>query len=125
MPRALGRVNARSHAPYRAIICYATLAVVFALTGTFAELAVLSALASAAFYIAGCAAAWKLVRQGVAQAGTPLNCRWLGTAMVVGVGSMLLLIALASRAEVLGLFVLIGTSTIVYLIQVRLALRRA
>jgi APA family basic amino acid/polyamine antiporter len=125
LPRALGRVHARSHAPYIAIICYATLAVVFALTGTFAELAVLSALASAAFYIAGCAAAWKLVRQGVAQAGTPLNCRWLGTAMVVGVGSMLLLIALASRAEVLGLFVLIGTSTIVYLIQVRLALRRA
>jgi basic amino acid/polyamine antiporter, APA family len=80
VPRALGRVHARSHAPYRAIICYATLAVVFALTGTFAELAVLSALASAAFYIAGCAAAWKLARQGVAQAGTRLNFRWLGTA---------------------------------------------
>jgi hypothetical protein len=108
-----------------AITCYAVLAAILALSGTFAELAVLSALASAAFYIAGCAAAWKLARQGVAQAGTPLKSRGLGAATVVGCASMMALIALASREEILGLVALIGVSAIVYVTQTRMALRRA
>ena len=44
--------------------------------------------------------------------------------MVVGITSMLVLIALASRAELVGLFVVIGGSTIVYLVQTRSALFR-
>lgn len=58
LPRVLGRTHPRTHAPHVAIVCYAGLALISAMTGTFAELAVLSALTSAAFYIAGCAAAW-------------------------------------------------------------------
>jgi len=125
LPGVLGRVHPRSHAPYVAIACYATLAVALALTGTFAELAVLSALATAPFYIAGCAATWQLVRRGVAQAGGPLNFRWLGIATVVGIASMLLLIALASRGEILGLLALIGISVVIYLLQTQVALRRS
>ncbi len=117
-------MHARSHSPYVAIICYAILAVVFALTGTFAELAVLSALASAAFYIGGCAAVWKLARRGIAQATAPLNFRWLGTAVIVGIGSMWVLIAMASRDEIVGLFVLVSASAAVYLLQARMALKR-
>ena len=120
----LGRVHPRSHAPHIAILCYAALAMGLALTGTFAELAVLSTLATAALYIAGCAGAWRLARNGVAQAGTPLNFRWLGAAMVAGITSMLVLIALASRAEIIGLFAVVGVSTIVYLVQARSALAR-
>jgi amino acid transporter len=119
LPRALARVQARSHAPHGAIVCYAALAIALALSGTFAELAVLSTLATAVLYIAGCAAAWWLARRGVALAGTPLNFRWLGTAMVIGVTSMLVLIALASRAESLGLLAAIGLSAVVYLLSGR------
>jgi len=125
LPSVLGRLHARTHAPHVAITCYAILAAVLALTGTFAELAVLSALASAAFYVAGCAAAWKLARRGIAHAGTPLKFRWLGAATVVGIASMLALIALASREELIGLFTLIGVSVIVYLMQTRMARRHA
>jgi amino acid transporter len=125
LPRALGHVHARSHAPHVAIACYATLAVALALTGTFTELAVLSALGTAAFYIAGCAATWQLVRRGLAQAGEPLNFRWLGIATVLGITSMLALIALAERKEILGLFALIGISAAVYLLQTQVQLRRA
>jgi APA family basic amino acid/polyamine antiporter len=124
LPRSLGRVHPRTHAPHIAILCYAAVAIGLALTGTFAELAVLATLASSALYAAGCIAAWRLTRTGVARAGAPLNFRWLGTATVVGVASMLLMIALASRAEIFGLFAVIALSATVYLVQSRTGLER-
>jgi basic amino acid/polyamine antiporter, APA family len=124
LPRALGRLHRRSHAPHVAILCYATLAIALALTGTFAELAVLAALTSAGLYIAGCAAAWVLARRAVALSGTPLKFRWLGTATVIGATSMLALIALASRQEITGLVALLGLSTFIYMVQTRSAFAR-
>jgi APA family basic amino acid/polyamine antiporter len=117
LPQVLGRIEPRSHTPYVAILFYATLAVALGLTGSFAELAVLSTLAIAPLYIAGCTAAWVLARRGVALAGRPLNFRFLGVAAVVGIGSMLALIALASRQEIIGLFALIGLSAVAYFLQ--------
>ena len=121
LPRALGRVHPRSHTPYVAILSYAALAIALALTGSFAELAVLGTLASAGLYIAACIATWLLARRGVALAGTPLNFRWLGAAAVIGAGSMLVLTALASRTEIIGLATLIAVSGLVYLVQTRIA----
>jgi hypothetical protein len=91
----------------------------WALTGTFAELAVLAALTTAALYIFGCLAAWRLARSGVALAGAPLNFRRLRAAMLIGVTSMLTVIALASRAEILGLANLIVVSAAICLLQTR------
>jgi basic amino acid/polyamine antiporter, APA family len=125
LPSALGRIHARSHAPHVAIVCYATIAVALALSGTFTELAVLSALTTAPLYIAGCAATWRLVRRGVAQSGEPLNFRWLGIATILGITSMLVLIALGSRGEIIGLFALMGASVAIYLLQTQVALRRS
>lgn len=119
LPRVLGRVHPRSHAPHVAILCYAALAAALAVSGTFAELAVLSTLAISVVYMGGCTAAWKLARRGVALAGSPLNFRWLGTAMLIGVTSMMVLIALASRAEILGLLGVVGASALIYLLQTR------
>lgn len=121
LPRVLGRVHARTHTPHIAILVYAALATILALSGGFAELAVLATLASAGLYIAGCIAAWLLARRGVALAGTPLGFRWLGGAVVIGVSSMVALIALASRTEILGLLALIAASGAVYLLQTRVA----
>jgi uncharacterized membrane protein len=85
-----------------------------ALSGTFAELAVLATLTSAVLYIAGCAAAWRLARSGVALAGAPLNFRWLRAAMLIGIGSMLVLIALGSREEIIGLVALVVLSAVAF-----------
>lgn len=119
LPLALGRVHPRSHAPYMAILAYATLAIVLALTGTFAELAVLSTLAMAPIYIVGCVAAWVLARRGVALAGPPLRFRFLGTAATIGIASTLVLIVLGSLREIAGLATLVVVSAVVYLIQSR------
>ena len=121
LPRVLGQVNLRTHTPNAAILCYAGLAIALALSGSFVELAVLATLGSAALYIAGCAAALRLAHRGIAQAGRPLNFRWLGAAALTGISSMVALIALASRAEIFGLLALIGISGAIYLMQTRRA----
>jgi hypothetical protein len=75
-------------------------------------------------YAGGCAAAWVLARRGVERAGTPLNFRYLGTATVIGVVSLLCLIGLGSRQEIFGLVVLIGLSGLLYRIQTHIASHR-
>jgi len=120
LPRVLGRVHSRFQSPHMAIVFYCAIAAGLALSGTFAELAVLSTLAIAPLYIAGCASAWQLARRGVALAGEPLNFRWIGIAVLIGIAGMLVLIGLASRAEITGLGVIILVSGAIYLLQSRL-----
>jgi amino acid transporter len=119
LPRALGRVHPSTHAPHVAIVVYAALAIGLSLTGTFAELAVLSMLTVAPLYIAGCAAAWRLSRAGVALAGAPLNFRFLRAAMLTGICSMVVLVALASRDEILGLAAVLAACVIVFWLSAR------
>jgi APA family basic amino acid/polyamine antiporter len=124
LPGALGRLS-RNNAPHVAIIVYALLAIALAVSGTFAELAVLATLASAVLYILICAAAWQLARRGVAENGRPLNFKWLATAAVVGIGAMLGAIALASPEEILGLLALIGVCVVIYWLQTRVLATQA
>jgi APA family basic amino acid/polyamine antiporter len=119
LPRVLARVHPRNHVPHVAILTYAAVQIAMALSGTFVELALLSALTVAGLYITGCFAAWRLARRGVALAGEPLGFRWLGAAASVGIGGMLIIIALASRAQIAGLLALIGISAAVYRVQTR------
>jgi APA family basic amino acid/polyamine antiporter len=118
LPRSLaviGLVHPGTQVPYVAILAYAGIAALLALTGTFAELAALATLTTAALYAVGCVAAWLLARRGIAVAGAPLNFRWLGAATFVGVGSMLALIALGSWREIAGLALLVALSVLLYL----------
>jgi len=117
MPRVLGRLHPRTHTPYVAIVTYALLAIALAITGTFAELAVLSTLAVAPLYIAACLAAWRLSRRSVARAGTPLNFPWLGVAVMVGIVSMVAVVAFGSRAEIVGLIVVVAMSALAYVVM--------
>jgi amino acid transporter len=125
LPRALGRLSERGRAPYVAIFWYGAMAIGLALSGSFAQLAAPATLALATLYIAACSASWQLARTRVAHAGTPLDFRWLGAATVIGIGSMLTLIVLASRAEIVGLLVLTGLSLLAYLVQTRMLYPRS
>jgi amino acid transporter len=119
LPGVLGRLNPRTHSPNVAILTYTCAGALIAITGTFAELAVLSALTTTVIYICSCLAAWRLQRSGTALAGPPLNFCALRTAAIVGIGSMILIIALASPIEILGLALLVGLSVVLYLAQAR------
>ena len=120
LPALLGRLNPHTHTPNAAILIYAGAGALLAVTGTFAELAVLSALASTVLYICICLAAWRLQRRGTALAGAPLDFRWLKPVAVIGVASMVVLIVLAAPGEILGLVLLVGLSAVLYLAQARL-----
>ena len=95
-----------------------------ALTGTFAELAVLSTLLVTVPYVGGCAAAVVLARRGVALAGTPLGFRWLPLAAVIGIGSCVALVVLAARMGYNGPYVagLVTLSTVLGLATLPFAL---
>jgi amino acid transporter len=125
MPRVLGRVHARTHTPRVAILCYAAVAAVLALTGTFADLAVAATLLCAVPYAGGCAAAWLLARRGIAEDGEPLGFRWLGLAAALGITSMIALVALAARAEIVGLVVVVAVAAALYVAATRIAAARA
>jgi len=62
--------------------------------------------------------AWRLARHGVVLAGPPLNFRWLGTAVVIATLSMIVLTALASWTEIVGIAALVGVIVTAYGLQV-------
>lgn len=119
LPVRLGRVHPTTHAPHVAIVCYAVIAVLLALTGTFAELVVLATLASAALYLMGCAAVWKLATDAGrgTHAKTP---RILKLAAAVGIASMLLVIFFATAVETAGLGAMIAVGVLSYVLRRRL-----
>jgi len=123
LPALLGRLTATGHTPHWSIVTYGALAVALALSGTYTELAPLATLVLAALYVGACAAAWQLTRRGIAEAGAPLGFRRIGVAAAVGIGSMLALIALGTRKEILGLTLCIAASLIAHLVQTGLASR--
>jgi basic amino acid/polyamine antiporter, APA family len=116
LPALLGRLHPTTHTPNAAILTYVAAGMLLAITGTFAELAVLSALASTVLYAYVCFAAWRLRQRGIALAGTPLNFRWLKLAAITGIAGMIVMVALASPTEMLGLALLIGVSVLLYLV---------
>lgn len=125
LPSALGRLHARSNAPHVSIVCYALIAIGLAISGTFAELAVLATLTEAVLYILVCTAAWQLARRGIANVGQPLKFKWLPAAVLVGSVSMLGAIAAASQEEILGLLALSAVFVAVYWLRTRLAVTQA
>jgi basic amino acid/polyamine antiporter, APA family len=124
LPAVLGRLNLKTHTPDTAILIYTGAGALLAISGTFAELAVLSALATTVLYGYMCLAAWRLHQRGIALAGAPLNFRGLKVAAAVGLGGMAVMIALASPIEILGLVLLVGFAVLLYLLQERVRLAR-
>ena len=66
----------------------------------------------------------KILDAGCGMGGSSLHLAKRFHATVIGISSMLALIALGSREEIIGLATLIGLSVLLYLVQVRIALVR-
>ena len=63
-------------------------------------------------------AAWRVARPGVVLAGPPLNFRRLRTAVVIATLSMIVLTALASWTEIVGIAALVGVIVAAYDLRV-------
>ena len=119
LPAFLGHISPRSRAPANAVIVYVIIAAALALSGSFLALIVASALNSAAIYVLGCAAAFRLHQRRVALSGRPLNFVALPAIAVAGVAAMLAVIFAAEGAQIIGLATTIGVAIAFYVLVVR------
>lgn len=125
LPAPLGRVHPRHATPHVAIWLHAGLAIVLAVTGEFEPLAILAALATAGLYLMGSAAAWALRHRGVAIHGTPLALPGLPLIAIVGIASMMAVIALAKPAEIIALIGVSAASASLYVVTTAVQRRAA
>lgn len=89
LPNVFASLHPRFRTPWVAIITQCAVTFLMALTGTFAHLAILANIAVLTLYLLCCIAAWRLVRMGVQEGGTPFRVAggsvipWLAVAMIV------------------------------------------
>ena len=120
LPRWVAAVHTRTQAPYVAILLHVGLGASLAISGSFTELAVLSALATVGVYIVSCVAAVILQRRSIARSGPPLEPPLLPLAAAIGVIGMIWIGAHASPKEAWGCAATLIVSTIWYFAARRL-----
>ena len=120
LPGWVAALHPRTQAPYAAILLHVGLGALLALSGSFAELAVLSALATVGVYIVSCLASVVLQHRQVVRSGPPLSSPMLPAAATVGVIGTVWIGAHASWREALGCAVTLIVSTIWYFAALRL-----
>lgn len=125
LPAAFGRLHKHNATPFVASLAHASVAATLAVTGSFAALAVVSALIAIVVYILGCAAAVKLRRDGVALAGPPVRVPALSLFAIIGSAAMLWVAAQATAAEAIGITGLIAATSVLYLLRRQKALASA
>jgi APA family basic amino acid/polyamine antiporter len=113
LPRSLGKLHPKSHVPHRAIILHGACAFALAISGTFEQLATLSALANAFLYAVACAAAWRLHRRGISVEGS-VSFRALPAAALLGMAAMGWLILQAGPTEIATALAGIAATYIIY-----------
>ena len=121
LPRAFGRVHPRYRTPVHAILFTAGVALVLALSGSFAWMAIASALARLVIYGASCGAAVALGRPGRAGlAGTALFRSPLSPLLpVLGLLIAALLVASASLEQLAAGTAALGAGALMFLVSRR------
>ncbi len=123
LPSPLGKLDPKNHVPRRAIILHGACAFALAISGTFEQLATLSALANAFLYAVACAAAWRLHRRGISVEGS-VSFRALPLAALLGMGAMGWLILQANTLEIATAIGGITATYLIYFAATKIAARR-
>jgi amino acid transporter len=114
LPARLAAVHDVYRTPHVAIAVQATVACLFALTGTFEGLAIVANLAILATYAMCCLAAWALRRRGVSQGGTPIRVPLGGVLPWLALAAIAWLLTSIRLAEWTALGIALGVATIIY-----------
>jgi APA family basic amino acid/polyamine antiporter len=120
LPARIAAVNQRHRTPATAIVLHAVVACVFAITGTFARLLVLSVLSLLIVYLACCLAVLRLrqrATEGFRVPGGPVI-------PVLASLTMVWLIVQSKRDEFLAVGAMIVLASLAYLIRVNTTQRR-
>lgn len=114
LPSALGRLHPRNATPWVASLAHAGVAAALAVSGSFAQLAIVATLIIIVVYLIGCAAAITLRRRNVALAGTPVQIPGLTGFAIVGCAAMLWVGAQSTPAEAAAIAALIAVASVIY-----------
>jgi amino acid transporter len=114
LPSALGRLHPRNATPWVASLAHAGVAAALAVSGSFAQLAIVATLIIIVVYLIGCAAAITLRRRNVALAGTPVKIPGLTGFAIVGCAAMLWVGAQSTPAEAAAIAALIAVASVIY-----------
>jgi amino acid transporter len=103
LPKAVAAVDPVRQTPAIAIVCYIGLALVLALSGGFAALALVAASGTLAMYLICCLGVLRLRANGVADTGTPFVIPGGPTVPLLASLGILALLASLERSELIGL----------------------
>jgi len=118
LPRVLSSVHPRYRTPHVAIVTYALLFLVFALSGTFEHLVVYSNLTAFVLYILSAVGVWVLRRRDVRMVGEPF--RLPGGPLIPLAACALsagLMVATAGPREALGLAAMGAIAAVLYVVR--------
>lgn len=114
LPSALGQVHPRTRVPHVAVIVHAAVALVLALSGDFATLALVSGGAVGLLYLFVCLAAWRLQRVDSRTHEEPMHLPGGPLIPLVGVAAMGVILASLSAQEWIAIGLALAVSALMY-----------
>jgi amino acid transporter len=119
LPAALARVHPRFHTPHVAIITYAILIAVLAVSSSFAQLAILANVAALALYLIGIAAAYELQRRDIRADGPPFHLPGGPAIPLLAAGVILWLLSNATIRELAVALGVVAVASLFYVVRKR------
>ena len=119
LPKALAHVHPRFHTPDIAILVYCAIAALLSLSSTFQQLAILSNVAVLVLYFLCCGAALQLMRRDQPGAARPFHFAGAWIFPVIGLVISLLILAQATRHELMITAVVVVVGSLLFVVQRR------
>lgn len=118
LPKAIGSVHARYRTPHIAILFHVALCLVFALTGSFERLAVLSVISVLVVYLICCLATIQLRRRDVhVEGAVPFRLPGGPVIPIVASAIVVWLMTASTRQEVLAMGAMLVAETVVFVLM--------
>ncbi len=117
LPKAFAHVHPRFRSPDLAILVYCAIAAVLSLSSTFQQLAILSNVAVLLLYILSCGAALVLLRRDPPGGGAPFHFPGASVFPVLGIGISLVILAQATRSELMISAAVVVVASVLFLLQ--------
>jgi amino acid transporter len=117
LPRVFAHVHPRFHSPDVAILAFAALAFLLAITSTFESLAIMANVAALLVYLLCCAASWELMRRDVRLEAPPFRFAGGRIIPIISIALIIWLLAHATKREWFVTAAVLGVASLLYALR--------
>jgi amino acid transporter len=117
LPRVFAHVHPRFHSPDVAILAFAALAFLLAITSTFESLAIMANVAALLVYLLCCAASWELMRRDVRLEAPPFRFAGGRIIPIISIALTIWLLAHATKREWFVTAAVLGVASLLYALR--------